>query len=384
MSTLHLSSLQVVLALSAIVGVACGTSPPEPTPTAPKSSEPRDAALYFPPSDGAWDTVHPDEVDWDAARLEAALELAGERGSSGVVVLHQGRIMAERYWEPADPSQGYITRTRGVSAAGHAIEDVASVQKSIVAVLVGIAQHRGLLSLNDPVSDYLSQWTLATLEQERAITIRHLLAMTTGLTADLEYEVEPGSTWVYNTPAYHHLMRILANAAELGRSDITTQWLTERIGMTDSGWERRPGANPLVGFGFATTARDLARFGLMILADGEWDGETIVADKRYLASMLRPSQQLNPSYGLLWWVNGQSASMSWAIPPTRTDGQLIPVAPSDLAAAQGARDRKLYVVPSLDLVVTRLGDDGSVDDSSFNDAFWSLLVGASPDRRAGA
>ena len=127
-----------------------------------------------------------------------------------------------------------------------------------------------------------------------------------------------------------------------------------------------------------TTARDLARLGLLILAGGAWRGETIVEDADYLAEMLRPSQALNPAYGLLWWVNGQASALSWALPPEKTAGPLIPSAPPDLVAAQGARDRKLYVVPSLDLVVARLGDDGSTDASSFNDAFWWLLAQAAP------
>ena len=63
-------------------------------------------------------------------------------------------------------------------------------------------------------------------------------------------------------------------------------------------------------------------------------------------------------------------------------GPLIPSAPPDLVAAQGARDRKLYVVPSLDLVVARLGDSGSTDASSFNDAFWWLLAQAAPRSQA--
>ena len=106
----------------------------------------------------------------------------------------------------------------------------------------------------------------------------------------------------------------------------------------------------------------------------------VFADAEYPAEMLRPSQGLNPSYGLLWWTNGQISSMSWAIPPVTTAGTLIPAAPDDLVAAQGARDRKLYVVPSLDLVVSRLGDDGSLDGSSFNDAFRERLMEAAPGR----
>ncbi|MYD85060.1 MAG: serine hydrolase [Acidobacteria bacterium] len=339
-----------------------------------------DASLYFPPAEGPWESVDPAEAGWDADRLDAAIALAGERNSTGVVILHAGRILAERHWTLESPSRGHANGSHGPNAVGHAIEDVASVQKSVVAVLVGLAQERGLLALDDPVTDHAGRWTEATEEQERAVTIRHLMAMTTGLTPALEYDAAPGSKWLYNTPAYHRLLRIVAASAGLDRNDVTRQWLTGRLGMRDSRWEPRPWASSAIATGFAATARDLARFGLLILAGGIWDGETVIEDTAYLAEMLRPSQALNPSYGLLWWTNGQASSMSWAIPPVTTAGTLIPAAPDDLVAAQGARDRKLYVVPSLDLVVARLGDNGSRDGSSFNDAFWERLKGAAPGR----
>ena len=339
-----------------------------------------DPSLYFPPADGRWETVEPAEAGWDAERLDAALALAGERDSTGVVILHRGRILAERHWMLDSPSRGHVNGSHGPNADGHAVEDVASVQKSVVAVLVGLAQERGLLAVDDPVTDHAGRWTRATEEQERAVTIRHLMAMTTGLTPGLEYDAAPGSKWLYNTPAYHHLLRIVSAAAGLDRNAVTREWLTGRLGMRDSRWEPRPWANSAIATGFATSARDLARFGLLILAGGTWNGETIVEDTEYLAEMLRPSQGLNPSYGLLWWTNGQTSSMSWAIPPVTTAGALIPSAPADLVAAQGARDRKLYVVPSLDLVVSRLGDNGSLEGSSFNDAFWERLMEAAPGR----
>ena len=339
-----------------------------------------DPPLYFPPADGPWETVDPAEAGWDAERLDAALALAGERDSTGVVILHRGRILAERHWTLDSPSRGHVNGSHSRNAAGHAIEDVASVQKSVVAVLVGFAQERGLLTPDDAVTDHAGRWTEATEEQEGTVTIRHLMAMTTGLTPALEYDAPPGSKWLYNTPAYHHLLRIVAAAAGLDRNEVTREWLTGSIGMRDSRWEPRPWANSAIATGFATTARDLARFGLLILAGGTWDGQTVIEDTAYLAEMLRPSQMLNPSYGLLWWTNGQASSMSWAIPPVTTAGTLIPAAPDDLVAAQGARDRKLYVVSSLDLVVARLGDNGSRDGSSFNDAFWKRLIEAAPGR----
>ena len=336
--------------------------------------------LYFPPMDEPWKAIDPAEAGWDAERLDAALAVAGERDSTGVVILHRGRILAERHWTLDSPSRGHVNGSHGPNAAGHAVEDVASVQKSVVAVLVGLAQERGLLTLDDAVAEHAGRWTEATAEQERAVTIRHLMAMTTGLTPALEYDASPGSKWLYNTPAYHRLLRIVAAAAGLDRNEVTREWLTGRLGMRDSSWEPRPWANSAIATGFATSARDLARFGLLILAGGTWDGEVVIEDTAYLAEMLRPSQTLNPSYGLLWWANGQASSMSWAIPPVPAAGTLIPAAPADLMAAQGARDRKLYVVPSLDLVVSRLGDNGSLEGSSFNDAFWERLMEAAPGR----
>ena len=330
-----------VLVFGAVIAMhfllACTGSDPSATGGTPAgaASPPvaEDRPLYFPPASGTWETVDPAAAGWDPARLDAALALAGERSSTGVVVLHRGRILAERHWALDQPSAAHANGSYPRTAHGHAVEDVASVQKSVVAVLVGMARTRGLLDLDDPVAAYEPGWSAAA-DQESAVTIRHVLAMTSGLTPELAFEAAPGTTWRYNTPAYHHLLPLVAAAAGLDRNAVTRDWLTGPLGMADSRWEPRPWAQASIGTGFVTSARDLARFGLLILAGGAWRGETIVDDTAYLAEMLRPSQALNPSYGLLWWVNGQAATLTWALPPERTAGPLIPSAPPDLVAAQ--------------------------------------------------
>jgi hypothetical protein len=143
--------------------------------------------------------------------------------------------------------------------------------------------------------------------------------------------------------------------------------------MADSKWLPRPwsaGNAAANSIGFATTARDLARFGLLILANGSWNGTDLLHNPGYLARMLKPSQDLNPSYGLLWWLNGQSRVQLTAATEAKP-GSLIPSAPADLVVAQGALDRKCYVVPSLRLVVTRIGDQTG---ETFNEEFWRLLM----------
>ena len=334
-------------------------------------------SLYFPPADGPWEEIEPGSAGWNAERLSAALDIAGERSSSGVIILHNGRVMAEQYWQLENPSRRYQNFLQGHDAQGRVIEDVASAQKSVVAVLTGMAQERGLVNVEDPVSKYLGKgWSQALLEKENAITIRHLLSMNSGLATDMSYSADAGEEWLYNTPAYHYLMRILEEVTGNDRNQLTSQWITEPLGMKNSSWTPRPWAAAAIGSGFSTTVRELARFGLMIQAGGRWQDRVVLADTVFLEDMLSPSQDLNPAYGYLWWLNGQDFSLAAGARARRNDGPIIPSAPDDLVAMQGALDRKLYLVPSLDLVVVRLGAAGSADGMSFNNAFWSALMAA--------
>ena len=85
----------------------------------------------------------------------------------------------------------------GCNSDGRIIEDVASIQKSVVSILIGIAQARGLLTVNSPVSTYLSEgWSDAAPEREEKITIQHLLSMSAGLfLKDKKAEPETATEW---------------------------------------------------------------------------------------------------------------------------------------------------------------------------------------------
>jgi CubicO group peptidase (beta-lactamase class C family) len=333
--------------------------------------------MYFPTKDTEWEVTSPSDTDWDPELLAEALKLAGERQSSGILILENGKILAEQYWEQPETSVRYQNVLIKLDPRNRPVEDVASVQKSITAILVGMAQARDFLTLDDPVSSHIgSGWTNATPVQESVITIRHLLTMTSGLTSGLSFEVKPGIKWLYNTPAYHLLMPVVSAATGKTRDELTHEWLTEPLGMTNSFWVLRNSTSSDSVYGFATTARDLARVGLMIQARGKWKDDVIFEDEDFLQEMLSPSQKLNPSYGFLWWLNGQNFSLGFSPDAIRSDGPVIPEAPADLVAMQGAQTRKLYLVPSLNLVITRLGATGSVDGVPFNNAFWEALLKA--------
>ena len=389
-SSVARSRLIGVLAV-VLIATACG--PPAGTPSNHVASR-AGPTLYFPPVTGAWEHVDPISVGWERDRLQDVLSYARDQRSSGLVILHEGRILAEAYWDvPREDGTAYADMADAPMPDGSVVEDVASVQKSVVSFLVGVARGKGLLDLGDSVSTHLGAgWSNASVEQEAAIQLRHLLSMTSGLATDLSFQQTPGETWMYNTNAYSRLVPVLEAVTGLSVDASTTEWLTVPTGMTHSSWEPRPWVRPGADanrVGFRTTARDLARLGILVGSGGRWNGKDLLGDSTFLTESLRASQGLNPSYGLLWWLNGGSRVLgqwvsSGAARPTGSNaaeelvlGMLIPTAPDDLVAAQGALGRKLYIVTSLDLIVTRLGDR---PETEFNAELWRRLMAASPDR----
>jgi CubicO group peptidase (beta-lactamase class C family) len=127
---------------------------------------------------------------------------------------------------------------------------------------------------------------------------------------------------------------------------------------------------------YFSKARDMARFGLFTLSEGSWNGNQIMADQDYYNAMISSSQEINPSYGYLWWLNGQEAYMIPSL-QFQFDGPMMPNAPADLFAALGKNDQKIYVVPSLDMVVVRQGDDAGDSPlavSSFDNQLWEKIM----------
>ena len=328
---------------------------------------------YVPPP-GAWATVDPTAVGWDAAKLRAALDFAGERSSRAMVVVHEGKVIAQQSW----------------GATMEFARDIASAQKGVVALLVGNLQAAGRMQIDEPVSSYLGPgWSRATPEQEAPITVRHLLTMTSGLANDLTFQAAPGAVWRYNTNAYQQLPVVVEAVAGTGIDAVTRVELFDPIGVSSaSGWRDRRTDGP-VGVdpngrrikGLVMTAPDMARVGLVVQRDGIWGGRAVLDDPAYLAATLASSQELNPSYGYLWWLNGKAAHV---LPgqPGGSSGPLVPDAPADLVAALGRDDQKIYVCPSLDLVVTRIGERGSAQRadalSDFDNELWRRLMTAAP------
>ncbi len=261
---------------------------------------------------------------------------------------------------------------------GRMQHDIASSQKNIISVLVAIAAERGLLSFDDPISKHLDQrWSQSTLEEEAAITIWHLLTMTSGLSDDMSYVAPPGTVWRYNVgPAWHQLKPLLEAASGRTLQDLTDEWLAEPLGMEETVWIERLGMTYLDGRPFEallTSARDLARFGNMVLNKGTITDRRILRTES-ITELLTPSQNLNRAYGLLWWLNGQKPILL-PLMEDPINSVLIPSAPSDTVAALGAMGQFCLISPSHQTVVVRLGSAPKDDviGKNLTSEIWDFL-----------
>lgn len=304
--------------------------------------------------------------------MQEVLDYAQGQKTTGFLVVRDRQIVVERNWPaPVDAAPFRAAFAYETTADGALLEDVASQQKSFVAVLAAIAVDKGLLDLQRPVSDYVGTgWSRASSDQERAIRVIHLLHMNSGLGEGLDYASPPGSAFFYNTPAYAVTKRVLASAAKQPLEAITRDWLTAPAGMSNTAWRKRPAGFGDVGnpTGLVTCPRDVAAFGQLLLDGGRAaDGRRVVSEVE-LKAMLAPSET-NPSYGRLWWLNGGAYAIR--PPAKRTEGPMIPAAPTDLVAALGALDRKLYVSPRRKLVVVRMGQ--AAPDKDFDQQLWLRL-----------
>lgn len=348
-------------ALSCILFSSCSKDSSTLAPITPQVP----ATMYFPPIAGdTWETVTPQSLGWDATKLNEAIDYAGTKNTYGLIILYKGRIVAERYWN------GWTMNT---------VYYIASAGKSVTAFLAGIAQQEGQLNINNKTSTYLGNgWTSAPLAKENLITVRHQLTMTTGLEYNvpdddcitpscLTYKADAGTFWYYYNAPYRLTQDVIANATATNYNTYTKTKLADKIGMKNYSW---------FNYTLWLNSRDMARFGLLILNKGTWNGNTIMTDQNYFNAMVNTSQNYNQSYGYLWWLNGKPSFMV----PTLTTvfpGMLNAAAPSDMIAALGKGDKKIYVIPSKDLVVIRHGDDTGdavLGPSSFDNNFWTKLM----------
>jgi CubicO group peptidase (beta-lactamase class C family) len=326
-------------------------------------------SMYFPPLTGnQWDTLSPSSLGWCTNYLDSLDQLLVETNSKAFILLKDGKIVHEKYI-------GTFTQD--------SLWYWASAGKSLTSMLVGIAQQEGFLSLSDLSSTYLGQgWTSAPLVKENLITIKNQLSMTSGLddgvdnpdcTSDncLIYLADAGTRWAYHNAPYTLLDGVVQGATGLSLNSFLQSRVKVKTGMT--GLYVQTGDNNV----YFSNARSMARYGLLALNKGVWNGDSVLKNQDFYNQMINTSQSLNESYGYLWWLNGKP---SYRLPQTQFEftGSIIPNGPDDLFCALGKNDQKIHVVPSQGLVWVRMGNSATPNQLVpivFDNQVWAYLNG---------
>ena len=314
----------------------------------------------------------------DRATLDAALDTYIRReGTRALVVVHRGELVGEAY----APGFGPFVQQRSWSTA-----------KSVTASIVGLLVDRGKLRL-DARPPLLREWRG---DDRRKITLRNLLNMSSGLkqnqyegtarstetfTPESEHafiyfdgfdtyadaleaplEVPPNTRWQYRNA---NVLSAAASAKRVLRRDGKnfSAWaqrhLLEPLGMRTTTLETDPYGQFIASGTAFTTARDLARLGLVHLRDGRWPGGRFLS--RRWTRFVHSAAPTAPHYGGFWWINsGQEA---------------FPSVPEDAYYASGAFGQAALVIPSHDLVIARMGWNVPDDDIGL-DAFARLVLRA--------
>lgn len=338
---------------------------PAPVP----SALPEPDALDWPMGNRLPEAPLPDEIDPD--KLNSALDLAFDdnahdlpQRARGMVVLHNGRIVGERY------APGFTNDSKLVSW---------SMGKSITSALIGILVGEGHFALDDPAP--IAAWREPG-DPRGDITLAHLLRMSSGLkfervegdddpkhfTAENDHnyiyfgaidvfdystsrpqEHPPNTVWRYRNCDPLSLGQIVKQTVEARGEEYLTypqRAFFDRIGIRNIVLEPDPWGNfVMTGYDHGTT-RDWARFGQLHLQDGVWNGARILPEG--WVDFVRSPTPADPErhYGGQFWLNA---------------GKRFPTVPEDAYWAAGARGQFTMIIPSRNVVIARLGHSLNAD-----------------------
>ena len=244
----------------------------------------------------------------DETALEAMAKRAETDGANCLLVLKGGELVREWNFGGSSPT---------------ALQEGFSTTKSVASLLIGIAQDQGLLSIEQPASDFISEWKGTNSE---LVSIRQLLSMTSGRYFDfetdyaqmaffsqdksgfsigLEQQHEPGTVWEYNNSATQTLEVVLKRASSMAVNDFAAQYLFNPLGLSSRLITDAAGNAGLYA-GMQTSCRDLAALTQLVLDGGLFEGEQIVS-QAFIAEAITQSSDLKDDYGLLWWLDPSGA-----------------------------------------------------------------------------
>jgi len=359
----------LLLALFSITLIACDRTEAMDPDTDPTMND----ELYFPSISGDdWDTLSADSLGWDTSLLPDLESLLQDGDTRAFLLLKDGKIVLEYYYGKDLLGLTDFNKDR--------MWYWASAGKTLTGFTIGKAQEDGFLSINEPSNLYLGAgWSSLTSDQENNITIKNHLTMTTGLDdgvtnsdntdpENLQFKSDAGTRWAYHNAPYTILDQVVESAVGEDFDSYFETVLADKIGM--EGMWSWVGDNHV----YFSTPRSMARFGLLISNKGKWENTVIMDDTDFIDASVTVSQDINKSYGYLWWLNGQS---SYMVPGLQLQlaGSLLPDAPNDMYSGLGKNGQYISIVPSENLVLVRMGDnpDQSLVPITYQNDIWKIL-----------
>jgi CubicO group peptidase (beta-lactamase class C family) len=364
--------------LAALLTAGCGSD----GPTAPVEQLGADAELYWP--DVAWRTARPAAVSVDENAINGLVSRlsSGSLGAEhSIVIVRKGYVIADRYF---------------AGWTADSIHTEQSVTKSVTSLITGIAIARGdLRGVDQPLVELLGKYApIANLDdRKRALTVRDLLTMRTGLdwnedvyagspleqlnnlrtdwirfVIDWPMREQPGTRWQYNSGGVIALGGAIGVASNTNTAEYARTHLLRPIGITTDKWYRGfPDLLPHTGGGLLLTTRDLARVGYLVLRNGKWNATQVVPQawlRESTRPIVTPTYRLGgrtSSYGYLWWLY----TLDGGTPDASTTDLVI--------AASGAMGQWLFVVPRYDLVVAINAGITSGSDPALDMLFGTII-----------
>lgn len=298
-------------------------------------------------------------IDRENARGD--LEVAPEFHS--LMVLRNGHVVAEGWWDPYSAERNHV---------------MFSLSKSFTSTAAGLAINEGFFGLDDPVLSFFPDKHPATVSDNlEAMTVRHLLSMSTGQEVDdrttddwvatfLSIPVvhEPGSVFRYSTSATFMVSAIVQETTGQTLMDFLTPRLFEPLGIEGVAWQTSPGGYNTGGYGLKAKTEDVAKLGQLYLEQGRWKGRPLLPDDWVqMATSKQIETRADPD-------NPEHADDDWA----QGYGFQFWQTTHNAYRGDGAFGQFCLVIPELDLVVAITG--GSGDMQAMLDLIWEHLYPA--------
>jgi CubicO group peptidase (beta-lactamase class C family) len=300
-----------------------------------------------------WRSSPPEEQSFDSVKLAEGVQAIRQKGLDvhSLMFVRNGAVLLDTYFYPYD---------------GKTVHEVASVTKSLMTTLIGIAIDQGKLRLDDPMLSFFPGVTVANRDaRKEKVTVRHLATMSSGLDCtaagdertlqemrvsqdwvkfllDRRMTWEPGAHFEYCSPAIHLLSPILEKATGMTALEFARKYLFEPLGIRDVMWLTDPQGHNRGSEGAYLHPRDMAKIGYLWLQKGVWEGKQIVS-RAWVEDSVKVQMKTGggDDYGYAWWIATDEPAAYNAI---------------------GRGGQRIIVVPGWNLIIVTTGGGSELDE----------------------